>query len=68
VINLDRAATIAKDFLDRTCGYNVYELQEISLKNDKWVVIYKPRYLSTGLHTVEVHKENGDILSFKRVP
>jgi len=65
MINLDRAASIAKDFLNRTCGLNIYELQEIGLKTDKWVVIYKPQY-GAGLYTVEVGKESGEILNFKK--
>ena len=72
MINLDRAASIAKDFLERTCGYLSYELQEISLKNDRWVVSYKPgevfiKYLSvSNLYTVEVVKKRVGVLSFKR--
>jgi hypothetical protein len=65
MINLDRAASIAKDFLTRTCGLDIYELQEIGLENDKWIVIYKPHY-GAGLYTVELGKESGEILSFKR--
>ena len=68
MINLDQAATIAKDFLNRTCGYLLYELQEIDLTNDRWVVTYKsmPFIGTPTLYKIEVDRENGEVLSFKR--
>ncbi len=65
MINLDRAASKAKDFLTRTCGLDIYELEEIGLESERWVVIYKPQY-GAGLYTVEVDRGSGDILNFKK--
>lgn len=72
MINLDRAVSIAKDFLQRTCGYYLYELQEVNLENDKWVVCYKSKpWVYVGmppytLYTIELDKENGEIIRFKK--